>query len=309
MNKSIDLRQFRYFLALCEELNFGRAAKRLHISQPPLTRQIQQLENQLGVELFVRGKTGVTLTPAGTAFLPEVRRTLIQVEKAIAAAQAVRAFEGGQFVVGYTTVFDRSEIPDVFDQLCEYYPGWQIRSYGKHSIRLVQDVKNGVTDAAFITLYTETLGLQCETIFNEPLVVALPANHLLARKRKLGLDDLNGEPMFWFERRLNPGYYDYCLSFFKRVGFKLNIIPEPADHHMLLGAIAQGQGLALMSTSLQKIKRKGVVFRALNDELNALSMGVAIIYSEHNKSPILPQFLTLVSNGVRKNFNSAKRCI
>jgi DNA-binding transcriptional LysR family regulator len=156
MNESIDLRQFRYFLAVSEELNFGRAALRLHISQPPLSRQIRQLEEQLGVELFLRSKAGVTLTEAGAAFLPEVRRTLAQAKKAVAVASATRGADGGQFVVGYTTVFDRSVIPDVFDCLRQRFPNWRITPKGKHSISLVRDIKNGAMDAAFIGLYTDT---------------------------------------------------------------------------------------------------------------------------------------------------------
>ncbi|MES2672910.1 MAG: LysR substrate-binding domain-containing protein [Pseudomonadota bacterium] len=294
MNHSIDLRQFRYFLALCEELHFGRAAQRLHMSQPPLSRQIRQLEDQLGVELFVRTQTGVTLTPAGIAFLPEVRRTLMQAEKAVATARETRKIEDGHFTVGYTTVFDRSEIPDVFSELQECFPRLKINTRGKHSISLVQDLKNGVIDAAFITLHTETLGLKTETIFNEPLVVALSAQHPLARKRSLNFDDLCNESLFWFDRRLNPGYYDYCLSYFAQINFKPNMIPEPADHHILLGAIAEGQGVALMSTSLQKITRKGVVFRQLSNTTNPISMGIAVAYSEQNTSPILQKFLELV---------------
>lgn len=294
MNNSIDLRQFRYFLAVSEELNFGRAALRLHISQPPLSRQIRQLEDQLGVELFLRNTAGVTLTEAGALFLPEVRRTLAQAERAVAVARAARGAEGGQFGVGYTTVFDRSAIPDVFADLRRSFPNWQIVTRGKHSISLVRDIKNGTMDVAFIGLHTETQGLTAETIHEEPLVVALSAKHPLARKRRLGLNDLRGEPIFWFERRLNPGFYDYCQAFFERVDFKLNAIPEPPDHHIMLGLIAEGQGIALISASLQNVKRQGVVFRALKEEAAGLSMGIAVTYSERNPSPVLRSFLDLV---------------
>jgi DNA-binding transcriptional LysR family regulator len=294
MNESIDLRQLRYFLAVSEELNFGRAALRLHISQPPLSRQIRQLEDQLGVELFLRSKLGVALTVAGAAFLPEVRQTLLQAEKAVAVARAARGAEGGQFVVGYTTVFDRSAIPDVFDRLRQRFPNWRIVTKGKHSISLVRDIKNGIMDAAFIGLHTDTQGLMVETILEEPLVVALPAKHGLAQKRRLGFDDLRGEPMFWFERRLNPGFYDHCQAFFEQIDFKPKVIPEPPDHHIMLGLIAEGQGIALISASLQNVKRRGVAFRALKEEARKLSMGIAVTYSDRNPSPVLRPFLDLV---------------
>jgi DNA-binding transcriptional LysR family regulator len=294
MNDAIDLRQFRYFLAVSEELNFGRAALRLHISQPPLSRQIRQLEEQLGVKLFQRTTAGVSLTEAGRAFLPEVRRTLTQAEKSIAAARAAQSVEAGQFVVGYTTVFDRSAIPEVFDQVRQIYPKWQIVTKGKHSISLVRDLKNGVMDAAFIGLHTETQGLCAETIHEEPLVVALSAKHPLARKRKLDFDELRGEPLFWFERRLNPGFYDYCQAFFEQIGFKPNTVPEPAEHHIMLGLIAEGQGIALIPASLQNVKRQGVVFRTLKEYSNRLSMGIAVTYSQSNSSPVLQTFLELL---------------
>lgn len=293
MNESINLRQLRYFLAVSEELNFGRAALRLHISQPPLSRQIRQLEDQLGVELFLRSKSGVALTEAGATFLPEVRRTLLQAERAVAVVKAARGVDGGQFVVGYTTVFDRSAIPDVVDLLRQRFPDWRIVTKGKHSISLVRDIKNGTMDAAFIGMYTDPEGLTVETILEEPLVVALPANHRLARKRRLGFDDLRGEPMFWFERRLNPGFYDHCQAFFEQIDFKPNVVPEPPDHHIMLGLIAEGQGIALISASLQNVKRRGVVFRPLKEEAKKLSMGIVVAYSEHNPSPVLRPFLDL----------------
>ena len=294
MNNAIDLRQFRYFLALSEELNFGRAALRLNISQPPLSRQIRQLEDQLGVALFVRSSTGVALSEAGAAFLPEARKTLAQAEKAVAAAKGVRSAAGGQFVVGYTTVFDRSAIPDVFDRLHQQFPSWRFAAKGKHSIGLVRELKNGTIDAAFIGLHTDTQGLAQEIIHEEPLVVALSASHPLANKRWIDFDELRGEPMFWFERRLNPGFYDYCLAYFEQIDFKPLTVAEPPDHHILLGLIAEGQGFALISSSLRKVKRQGVVFRALKASSNALSMGIAVAYAPDNRSAVLQTFLELV---------------
>src|SRR5471032_1987807 len=233
MNDSIDLRQFRYFLALSEELHFGRAAQRLHMSQPPLSRQIRQLEEQLGVPLFYRSTTAVTLTPAGHIFLPEVRRTLAQAQKAIDAVQTTRSTDGGTFVVGYTTVFDSSAFPDVLHKLQQQFPTWRHVVKGKHSIRLIRDIKNGEMDVAFIGMHTDAAGLQVETLHEEAVLVALPSEHPLARKRQLTLDDLRGVPLFFFERRLNPGYYDYCKDFFDRHAFAPDFLPEPADHHVL----------------------------------------------------------------------------
>lgn len=304
MNEAIDLRQFRYFVAVSEELNFGRAAERIYISQPPLSRQIHQLEEQLGVELFVRTKVGVTLTKAGAAFLPEARRTLVQAGKAVAAAQAARPAESGQFVLGYTTVFDRSAIPEVSEPLQKCFPNWRIVTKGKHSISLIRDIKNGTMDVAFIGLHTEAKGLKVETLLEEPLMVALPANHALARKRRIGFDDLREESVFRFERRLNPGFYDYCQAFFEAIDFKPRTVPEPDDHHILLGLIAEGQGIGLISASLQNVKRQGVVFRPLKEEKQKLTSGIAMAYSESNPSAVLARFLELARSEARNSGRS-----
>src|ERR1700756_5174683 len=112
MTAHIDLRHLRYFIAVAEERSFRGAAERLHISQPPLSRQIRQLEEELAVDLLERGKSGVSLTAAGGAFLPEAQRTLEQAERAVRAAQSAGGGGGGRFVLGYTPVFDRSAIPD-----------------------------------------------------------------------------------------------------------------------------------------------------------------------------------------------------
>lgn len=294
MTDSIDLRQFRYFVALSETLHFGRAAARLFISQPPLSRQIRQLEDDLGVPLFERTRTGVVLTAAGAAFLPQARRTLAQAQAAIAAAKAAGGAVSRQFVIGYTTVLDRSAIPDVVEALRADFPDCRIVSKGKHSVSLVRDISNGAMDAAFIGLHTDTRELVQETLIEEPMVVALPAQHPLARKRQLGFDDLADGPLFWFERRLNPGFYDHCQTFFQQIGFNPPRLPEPEDHHILLGLIAEGQGIGLLPASLQQVTRRGVVFRRLKPVAGGLTAGVAVTYAAGNRSAVLQRFLQRV---------------
>lgn len=294
MNKSIDLRQFRYFLAVSEELNFRVAAQKLHISQPPLSRQIRLLEEQLGVELFIRSKKGVELTKAGIAFLPEVKRTLNQAKKAISTAKSVKCNTRGNFIAGYSTAFDYSLIPDVFGYLNQQFPDWRITNKGKHSVSLIHDIKHGCMDVALISLYTDTFDLEVETLIEDPFVVALPSNHRLAQKRTLSFDELKNETIFWFERKINPGFHDHCTTFFESIGFKPRFIPEPSDHHVMLGRIAQGEAIALIPASLRKVKYQGVTFRKIREEKNKLRVGIAVAYSKDNSSPVLRSFLEFI---------------
>ncbi|WP_277343773.1 LysR family substrate-binding domain-containing protein [Pseudomonas viridiflava] len=142
-------------------------------------------------------------------------------------------------------LFDRSSIPDVAEDFRLHFPNWRLVISGKHSIVLVRDIKNGAVDAAFIELRTETRGLMVEIVHRAPPVVALPADNRLVKKRELGFSDLCRETMFWFKRRLDPGYYDHCQTFFDQSNFKPNITPEPPDHHSLLGLVAEGEALHL----------------------------------------------------------------
>lgn len=294
----LELRHLRYVMAVADEGSFRRAADRLHVSQPPLSRQVQQVESGLGVALFERSKSGARLTPAGQAFVVEARRTLAQVERTVAAARAAQPVE--RWSVGFTTVFDRSAFPAVMEAFERRHPQVRVSEHRKQSIQLVRDVERGIVDAAFIGLHTETRGLTAIKLREEPTVVALPASHRLASRRRLGLDDLAGEKLFWFERRLNPGYHDHCQAVFDRFGFKPRTQPEPEDHHVLLGLIAAGRGLALMSASLRQVRRQGVVFRSLKAEV-PLTMGVVLVHAPGNASELLASFVRLAQAAQRAN--------
>lgn len=279
MNIPIDVRQLRYFIAVAETQHFGRAAERLHISQPPLSRQIQQLEQALGVMLFHRQHSGAILTEAGQAILPEARKTLAQLEKTIALARMFNNTDTTALTIGYTTVFDQSILPPALPhQLEQQFPQYRVHLQGQHSVQLVKAVKNKRMDMALIGLHTATEGLPAIKLQESPMILALSSHHPLAKKRMVGLADLHTSPLFWFERRLNPGFYDYCQRCFELRGYHPATLTEPADHHILLGQIATGDGVALIPASLCHIRRQGVVFRPLKRADQLLTTGVVLIH-------------------------------
>ena len=299
MTVHIDLRHLRYFMAVAAERSFRGAAERLHISQPPLSRQIRQLEEELGVELLQRGKSGATLTLAGEAFLPAARKTLEQADKAIRAAQSAGGCSGGHFVLGYTPAFDRSAIPDVFDRFRSRFPAWRLSVKSRHSNSLIRDIRNGAMDAAFVGWPIRAEGVTLEVLREEPVVAALPAASRAARKRRVALADLHDGRMFRFERQWNPLLYDRWETRFEEAGFRALAVPQPPEHHILLGLIAEGRGFALIPASLQSTRRTGVVFRPLREGAE-LSIGMAVAYPERSPSPALKGFMDLVRTDLRK---------
>ena len=286
MEHRVDLRHLRYFIAVAEELSFRRAAERLHLSQPPLSRQIRALEDELGGPLFARDRSRVSLTRSGNALLPEARKLLAQLDRAVDAARSRAAAASDDLAIGYTLALDRSAFPQITQALAQQFPEAQITLRTRRSLQLIADVLHGDLDAAFIGLPAETRGLALCELAADPFVVALPAANACARKRRVALADLNGEPVFWFQRAANPSFYDYCERYFERVAFAPRRLAEPEDHHVLLGMIAEGRGIGLIPASLQRIRRDGVVYRPLKEGAQ-IAIRIALVYRPENRSPVL----------------------
>lgn len=290
MENRVDIRHLRYFVAVAEELNFRRAAERLHLSQPPLSRQIQALEDDLGGPLFARDRSRVSLTHSGRAFLPEARRILALLDKAVVAARSRAGAKSADLAVGYTLALDRGAFPEIAQLLADSFPDCQLTIRSKRTLVLIDEVCRGHLDAAFIGLPAETRGLMVSELAQDPFVVALPATSPSARKRIITLTELNEQPVFWFRRGANPSFYDYCERYFERVGFAPRRLAEPEDHHVLLGMIAEGRGIGLIPASLQRIRRDGVVFRKLK-EGDQIAIRIALVYLPTNASPALKQLV------------------
>jgi DNA-binding transcriptional LysR family regulator len=274
MSTRLDSRALRLFLAVARTLSFRQAAEALHLSQPPLSRAIRELEARLGVLLFERDTQGVALTAAGRALVPFARRTERLLDDAEAALAGLRAPAPAALRLGLTTAVETSGLRRLLAPIEAAHPG-AVVSQSDSSPRLVRQILAGRLDAALVAMPVAAPGLELLPLESQPLVAALPSTHRLARKRRLALADLEGEPVFWFERARQPLFHDHCQRVFDARGFAPRLLREPADHHVLLAEVAAGRGLALLPDSFTQLRRAGVAYRPLA-EGGELAVGIGL---------------------------------
>ena len=292
---TLDIRLLRYFAAVAEENNMSRAAQRLFMSQPPLSRHIRQLEERLGVTLFVRHTRGLTLTDEGQRVLETIRPLLALQDNTWAALARIAKNDVQSLRLGLTTAFEQGVFAALETQLTARVDSLRIVRHG--SPELVRLLRRGKIDAALVALPLETSGLVVSPPFwQEPLIAALPASWQQAKEQSLGLNLLNDRPLFWFKRERNPAFFDYTRQRFQRAGYLPTCLEEPLEHDVLLARIAHGDGLSLLPASFAAIQRQGVVFRPLSD--NGLSVRAGLVMAPENETRL--QWLTsLLPEAVR----------
>lgn len=287
----MEIRQLRYFLAVAEELSFGRAAERLLISQPPLSRQIRQLEQELGLELFHRTKRKVELTTAGTAFLPEVRQVLTQAETAIQVAQRASRGEVGRLVVGFEASSTYDVIPASLKQYRESFPDVDLEVYGMTTEEQFDALLKKRIDVGFMVSPVKNEKVNIETILEEPLTVALPEQHPLTTQDQVQIQDLEHEPFITFQRNRGCGLYDLTIVACQQANFSPIIVQEADEMQVILGFVAAGMGVALLSASVQQFQRPQVVYRQLS---NAPQVDLSLASHCDNSSAVLQAFIGVV---------------
>ena len=273
---SLDIRLLRYFAVVAEENNMSRAAQRLFMSQPPLSRHIRQLEELLGVALFVRHSRGLTLTPAGEQALKAVRPLLTLQEETWAALGRLAENSGQSLRLGLSTAFEQGGFAALEARLSARINTLHI--VRQSSPELVRQVRRGKLDAALVALPLETAGLTVIPLAKtEPLIAALPACWPEAATPSLSLPMLADRPLFWFKRERNPAFFDYTRQIFRRAGYGPSCLEEPLEHDVLLARIARGDGLSLFPASFAAIQRQGVVFRPLSESELGVRAGLAML--------------------------------
>ncbi|HEY5930873.1 MAG TPA: LysR family transcriptional regulator [Burkholderiales bacterium] len=263
----MQLRHLRYFVTLAEELHFGRAAEKLHISQPPLSMQIRALEDELGVMLFNRTQRHVALTQAGHALLGEARQILARVEQAVLITRRAGRGEIGELAVGFISVADYNVLPVVLREFRRKYPLVNLTLRESTTDAQVRDLVAGRLDVGFLLPPVAEPALESVAILREPLIVALPEKHPLAMKPgKLALEKLKDAPFILFPRPNAPGLYDDVVSCCKAAGFSPRVEQEAIQMQTIISLVSAELGVALIPASLTNLRRTGVVYKALRQQ-------------------------------------------
>jgi DNA-binding transcriptional LysR family regulator len=259
----MELRHLRYFLAVADELHFGRAAARLHIAQPPLSQQIRQLEAELGFPLFLRTQRRVRLTEAGAAFRDEARTLLERLEQAKAAAGRVARGEAGALAVGFVASATYGLLPRLYRRFRERHPGVALTLDEMSTAEQVEALRAGRIQLGLARPPVGDDALQAELLADEALVAALPARHPLAARATLPLRALAHEPFVLFPRQPRPGWIDVVQEACRTAGFRPAVAQEVLDLSTAVTLVAAGIGVSLVPASAQALRLDGVTYRAL----------------------------------------------
>jgi DNA-binding transcriptional LysR family regulator len=287
------LTQFRYFRALAETGHFGRAAQRLHMSQPPLSRQIAALEHELGVKLFERTPKGVTLTAAGAQFFADSRDVLQLVDQASRNASATARGEAGQLTVGFTMSAAYNTVPSLTRRYQRAFPDVALRVREMLPNIMASELRDGGIDAAIGFAGASPTPLQMHVLLREPLLVALPEQHPLARSRRLKLENLSQERFLITPREQVPVLYDAVVQRCEAAGFTPMIGLEVYMQQTIVNFVAEGLGIAMVLASMQRSQAPGVRFKPIE---TPPIIEQVLMWSEANRNPCLAGFLKIVRN-------------
>ncbi|NIA52343.1 LysR family transcriptional regulator [Massilia sp. TW-1] len=288
----MELRHLRYFVAVAEERNFTRAAERLHIAQPPLSRQMQQLEETLGVELIEKGSRPLRLTEAGQFFLAHARPLLDQVRDLKTMTQRVGKLER-TLSVGFVASTLYGLLPDIIRRYRERHSEVEVTLHEMTTIEQLKALKEGTIDVGFGRLKSEDPSIRRILLREERMVVAVwPGHRLAEREGSVRLMELINEPLLVYPKAPRPSFADQVLAAFNEANLTPDHVTEVRELQIAMGLVAAGQGIAIVPESVQGMHHRHVVYRALEDK-HAFS---PILFSVRHmdRSPELQNMLAAV---------------
>jgi DNA-binding transcriptional LysR family regulator len=293
-----DLRRFQQFIAVAEELHFGRAAQRLGMTQPPLSMQIKRLEEQTGATLFQRSKRRVELTDAGRLLLREARAAIAQAQRAVSLTRRVGRGESGELRVAFISTADYSILPAVLGQFRRKYPNVKLVIREMTTDMQRQEFARQDLDAGFLIPPLEEDELECELLLSEPLIVALPSHHSLAvSDGPLAVAELSGLDFVSFPRESAPLLHDALISLCRSAGFAPRIEQIAVQMQTIVSLVSSGLGVAIVPDCMRRLRRDGVTYRQLKPSTPAFH--TAIAWNRHRITPILERFIEVAKEAAR----------
>lgn len=259
----LDLFQLRCFLAVAEELHFGRAAARLHMTQPPLSRQIQLLEHAVGVQLLERTSRSVRLTAAGAVLRRDAEAILRLARQAAEAAARTGKGEAGRVVIGYTAVSGYVLIPTLLAAAGQALPGIEIVLEEMVSSEQLRALEEERIDIGFVRPSQASGGLHYHRVAREPMLLALPAKHPLARKPRVRLADLGGQPLIMYSEKEGRYFHEKIVALFAASATQPHYVHHIGQTHTILSLVRAGIGLAIVPESARQLRFENVVFKPL----------------------------------------------
>ncbi|OAE12746.1 LysR family transcriptional regulator [Pseudomonas simiae] len=292
----MELRHLRYFIAVAEELHFGRAAQVLGISQPPLSQQIQALEQEVGARLFERTNRRVELSEAGRLFLHEARLVLAQVDKAADVARRAQLGELGELKIGFTSSAPfNSSIPQAIFAFRQAFPAVHLNLQEMSSTEVAESLVDESIQVGLMRPLPLPDSLSVIELMREPLVAVLNAGHPLVEgsERGLYLAQLAEEPFVFFPRSYGSGLYAQLLNLARDAGFSPHFAQEAGEAMTIIGLVAAGLGVSVLPASYQRIRIDGVVYRTLLDQEAVTA--VWLVQRKGAQTPMARAFVELLT--------------
>lgn len=271
----MELRHLRYFLAVGEALSFTKASAQLRVAQPALSRQVRDLEDEIGVDLLKRSSRGVALTAEGKLLLAEARELLRRADESVEKVRALSRGQSGELHVGYASALTVELVPAALAAFQQAFPQVNVVLHDVLRREFIQGLESGKLELGVIPGALPMDGIEFEVLCTYPFCVALPPGHRFARMKTIPLEKFAAEPLVGLRRRDNPAYYRGLDQVFRHVGGKHRAVAECDTLSSLLTAIEAGRGLALSIPAFKHISGKRVLYRPLTGMTETFSIGIA----------------------------------
>ena len=301
----MELRHLRYFVAVAQDLSFTKAAGKLHLAQPSLTRQIHNLEDELGVRLLNRSKSQVTLTEEGRSFLADARRILALATESVLAVQRLSRGEVGQLNISYQSNFDFELLPETLKAFRLSFPHIALNLFDMTPAEQLRALEARKIDLGFLGLPPPASAgtIHWESIAQHRTVVLLPAKHPLARKRQLSLGELESLFFVGMSEKTHPGFREWLNQSCHKAGFTPRVLQDAELETALMTFVAEGLGVTLAREHIKKLPHPGVAFRPLTPTLKS---DYCIAWNRNNDSRALQQYIDIIKGATRRLNGSSK---